>query len=61
MMMMFEERILQEQRGILEVGTTVEQLVLRPRQFNGKDLSRYLHDYKSEMLRCGISEGLQVL
>ena len=30
-------------------------------QFNGKDVSRYLNDYKSEMLRCDISEGLQVL
>ena len=31
------------------------------RQFNGKDVSSYLRDYKSEMLRCGISEGLQML
>ena len=38
----------------------VEQLVQRSGQFNGKDVSRYLWDYKAEMLRCGISEGLQV-
>ena len=30
-------------------------------QFNGKDVSRYLRDYKEEMLRCRISEGLQVI
>ena len=55
------ERMLQEQRAMSEVGTRVERLVQRHRQFDGKDVSRYLHDYKSEMLQCGISEGLQVL
>ena len=44
-----------------EVGTTIERLVQRHGQFNGKDVSRYLHDYKSEILGCGISEGPQVL
>jgi hypothetical protein len=34
--------------------------VQRNGQFNGKDVSRYLQDYKVEMLRCRRSEGLQV-
>ena len=58
-MMMFE-RMLQEQRSMTEIETTVEELVQRNGQFNGKDVSRYLWDYKEEMLRCGILEGLQV-
>ena len=60
MMIMFE-RMLQEQWAMSEVAAAVEQLVQRHGQFNGKDVSRYLRDYKSEMLRCGISEGLPVL
>ena len=59
MMMMFE-RMLQEQRSMSEIAAAVERLVQRNGQFNGKDVSRYLRDYKAEMLRCGISEGLQV-
>ena len=59
MMMMFE-RMLQEQRAILEIASVVERLVQRNGQFNGKDVSRYLRDYKAEMLQCGISEELQV-
>ena len=59
MMMMFE-RMLQEQRSMTEISTTVERLVQLNMQFNGKDMSRYLQDYKAEMLRCEISEGLQV-
>ena len=59
MMMMFE-CMLQEQRSMSEIAAAVERLVQRNGQFNGKDVSRYLWDYKSEMLRCGISEGLQV-
>ena len=59
MMMMFE-RMLQEQRAMSEIAASVERLVQRNGQFNGKDVSRYLRDYKAEMLRCGISEGLQV-
>ena len=59
MMMMFE-RMLQEQRAMSEIEASVERLVQRNGQFNGKDVSRYLRDCKEEMLRCGISEGLQV-
>ena len=60
-MMMLFERMLQEQRAMSEVSSAVERLVHRHGQFNGRDVSRYLRDYKAEMLRCGISEGLQVL
>ena len=59
MMAMFE-RMLQEQRTMSEIAAAVERLVQQNGQFNGKDVSRYLRDYKAEMLRCGISEGLQV-
>ena len=44
-----------------EVLGAVAQLVLQNGQFNGKDVSRYLRDYKAEMMRYRISEGLQVL
>mgnify|MGYP000220413431 CR=1 FL=1 len=44
-----------------EVESMVERLVQHHGQFDGKYLYCYLHDYKSEMLQCGISEGLQVL
>ena len=60
MMMMFE-RMLQEQRAMSEITTVVKLLVQRNRQFNGKGVSRYLRDYKAEMMRCGISERLQVI
>ena len=59
MMMMFEW-MLQEQCAMSEIAATVERLVQQNWQFNRKDVSRYLRDYKAEMLRCGISEGLQV-
>ena len=59
MMMMFE-RMLQEQREMSEITTVVQRLVQRNGQFNGKDVSGYLRDYKAEMLRYGISERLQV-
>ena len=59
MMAMFEW-MLQEQCAMSEIAAVVERLVQRNGQFNGKDMSRYLRDYKAEMLRCGISEGLQV-
>ena len=59
MMAMFE-RMLQEQRATSEIAAVVERIVQRNMQFNGKEVSRYLRDYKAEMLRCGISEGLQV-
>ena len=57
MMMMFE-CMLQEQRLMSEIAAAVERLVQQNGQFNGKDVSRYLRDYKAEMLRCGILEGL---
>ena len=60
MMLMFG-RMFQVQCAVSEVGPVVEQLVQRHEQFHGKDMSRYYWDYKVEMLRCGISEGLQVL
>ena len=44
-----------------EVAVVVELLVQPHGQFNGKDVSRYLRDYRVVMLRCGISEGLHVL
>ena len=59
MMMMFE-RMLQEQRVMSEITGAVKRLVQRNGQFNGNDVSRYLRDYKAEMIRCGIPEGLQV-
>ena len=59
-MMAIFKRMLQEQRAMSEIVAAVERLVQRNRQFNGKDVSRYLQDYKAEMLRCRISEGLQV-
>ena len=59
MMMMFE-CMLQEQSSMLEIAAAVERLMQRNGKFNRKDVSRYLRDYKAEMLRCGISEGLQV-
>jgi hypothetical protein len=59
MVMMFE-RMLQEQRLMSEIATVAERLVRRNDQLNGKDVSRYLRDYKAEMLWCKISERLQV-
>ena len=61
MMMMMFERMLQEQREMSEITTVVQQLVQRNGQFEGKDVSHYLRDYKAEMLRYGISERLQVI
>ena len=49
MMTMFE-RMLDEQRAMSEITTVVKRLVQRNRQFNGKDVSRYLRDYKAEMM-----------
>ena len=46
MMMMMFERMLQEQREMLEITTVVQRLVQRNGQFNGKDVSGYLRDYK---------------
>jgi methyl coenzyme M reductase subunit C-like uncharacterized protein (methanogenesis marker protein 7) len=59
MMKMFE-RILQDQRSMSEIAVVADRLERRNGQFNGKDVSRYLRDYKAKMLRCKISEGLQV-
>ena len=59
MMMMFEW-MLQEQREMSEITTVVQRLVQRNGQFNGKDVSGYLREYKAKMLRYGISGRLQV-
>ena len=61
MMMMMFERMLQEQREMSEITTIVQRLVQRNGQFNEKDVSCYLRDYKVEMMRYGISERLQVI
>ena len=58
--MMFE-RMLQEQRAMSEITTAVKRLVQRNGEFDGKDVSSYLRDYKAEMMRCRIPEGLQVI
>ena len=60
-MMTVFEQMLQEQHAMLEVVATVERLMQQNEQFNGKDASRYLRDYKAEILRCGILEGLHPL
>ena len=59
MMAMFD-LILQEQCAMSEIAAAVEPLEQQNGKFNGKDVSRYLRDYKAKMLRCGILEGLQV-
>ena len=46
---------------MLEIKSTVERLLQRNEQFNGNYVSRYLCDYKAEMMRYGILEGLQVI
>jgi hypothetical protein len=60
-MMVLFERMLQEQRAQSEVALAVERIVKRNGEFNGKDVSHYLRDYKAQMLRCGISEGYEVI
>jgi hypothetical protein len=60
MVMMFD-RMLQEQRSMSEIAEVAAWLVRRNGQFNGKDVSWYLQDYKAEMLRCKISKGQQVV
>ena len=50
MMMMMFERMLQEQWEMSEITTVVQRLVQRNGQFEGKDVSHYLRDYKAEML-----------
>ena len=59
MIMMMFERMLQE-REMSEITIVVQRLVQRNGQFEGKDVSHYLRDYKTEMLRYGILERLQV-
>jgi hypothetical protein len=60
-MMVLFERMLQEQRAQSEAASTFERIVKRNGEFNQKDVSRYLRDYKAQMLWCGISEGYQVI
>jgi hypothetical protein len=59
--MVLFERMLQEQCAQSEPASAVERIVKRNGEFNGKDVSCYLRDYKAQMLRCGISEGFQVI
>jgi hypothetical protein len=51
------EKMLQEQRAMSEVATAVDRLVQRNGKFNGKDVSRFLQDYKAEMLRCKLRKN----
>jgi hypothetical protein len=44
-----------------EAASAVEQIVKHNGEFNGKDVPCYFRDYKAQMLRCGISEGYQVI
>jgi hypothetical protein len=57
-MMILFERMLQEQRAQSEAASAVERIVKRNGEFNGKDVSRYLRNYKAQMLRWGISRTL---
>ena len=59
MLTMFE-RILQEQRTMTELGAAIDRLIQRNGPFDGRDVSRYMRDYKAEMVRCGVSEALRV-
>jgi diaminopimelate decarboxylase len=59
--MVLFKRMVQEQLAQLDVASVVERTVKLNREFNGKDVSHYLRDYKARMLRCGISEGYQVI
>ena len=60
MMMMMIKRMQEEQHTMSEMKSAVVRLVQRNGEFDGKDVSRYLCEYKAEMMRCGIPEGLQV-
>ena len=51
----------QEQRAMSEMKAAVERLLRRNGEFNGKGVSRYLREYKAEMMRYRIPEGLQVI
>ena len=61
MMMMMIKRMQEEQRTMSEMKSAVARLVQRNGEFNGNDVSSYLRDYKAEMMRCRIPEGLQVI
>ena len=43
------------------IATEIVMVVQRNEQFNGKDVSHYIRDYKMVMLQYGISERLQVI
>ena len=49
-MMMIIERMQQEQRAMSEIKSAIEWFVQRNGQFNGNDVSRYLGEYKVEMM-----------
>jgi cell pole-organizing protein PopZ len=57
MLMMFE-RMLQEQRTMTELGAAIDRLIQRNGQFDGRDVSHNMQDYKAEMVSCGVSEML---
>ena len=59
MLMMFE-RMLQEQRTMTELGAAIDRLIQNNGQFDGRDVSHYMRDYKAEMVRCGVSEALRI-
>ena len=61
MMMIMFERMQQEQRAMSEMKAAVERLLRRNGEFNGKGVSRYLREYKAEMMQYRIPEGLQVI
>jgi hypothetical protein len=54
------ERMLREQRAQSEAVSAVERIVKHNGEFNGKDVSRYLRDYRAQMLRCGILEVIVI-
>jgi hypothetical protein len=60
-MMVLFERMLQEQRAQSEAASAVERIMKRNGELNGKDVARYLRDYRAHMLQCGILEAYQVI
>ena len=45
----------------MEIAVSVDRLMHKNGQFNGKDVSRFLQNYKAKILRCGISDRMQDL
>ena len=44
-----------------KITKIVDRLVQQNAQFGGKDVIGFIFDYKEGMLRCGISDGMQVI